>query len=293
MAERTTFIAEVSSNHSSDLERCLAFIDVAADIGADAAKFQLFRVDEMFAPEILARSERHRARKAWELPPAFLPELAARSRSRGIAFSCTPFYLEAVETLLPHVDFYKVASYELLWDDLLVEVARTGKPLVLSTGMATLAEVLHARDVVVKAGAREVTFLHCVSAYPTPPGDANLAAIRTLREATGFPSGWSDHSVDPAVIHRAVARWGASAVEFHIDLEGAGAEFASGHCWLPGAMRAVIGRLRRGEDFPTSDSCDGTGVKAPTADEVPERVWRADPSDGLRPFRSIRASWRP
>ncbi|MCP5432790.1 MAG: N-acetylneuraminate synthase family protein [Alphaproteobacteria bacterium] len=287
------FIAEVSSNHQGSLERCLAFVDKAAEIGADAVKFQLFRIDEMFAPEILARSDRHRARRAWELPPAFLPAIAARARAAGVAFSCTPFHLGAVAALEPHVAFYKIASYELLWDDLLRAVARTGKPLVLSTGMATLDEVLHARDVVREAGARDVTFLHCVSAYPMPRGEANLAAIATLREATGCKAGWSDHSVDPFIVHRAVGHWGASAVEFHLDLEGAGAEYEGGHCWLPERIAEVIAEVRSGAGHPTDASADGSGEKSPSASEMPERVWRADPSDGLRPFRSIRAGWRP
>lgn len=120
------FVAEVSSNHNRDLERCLGFIDKAADIGCDAVKFQLFRVEELFAPEILAKSEKHRKRKAWELPVEFLPALAARCHEAGIQFVCTPFYLDAVEELLPHVAFCRIASYELLWHALLIACAGTG-----------------------------------------------------------------------------------------------------------------------------------------------------------------------
>ncbi len=106
------FIAEVSSNHGRDLERSLALIDAAAAAGCDAVKFQLFKIDQLFAPEILERSEEHRRRKQWELPVEFLPELAARAHERGIEFGCTPFYLDAVAELEPHVNFYKVDSYE-------------------------------------------------------------------------------------------------------------------------------------------------------------------------------------
>ena len=142
----TQFIAEVSSNHHRDLERCFDFIDTAARIGCDAVKFQLFKIDQLFAPEILDKSETHRKRKDWELPTDFLTELAKRSADQGIQFSCTPFYLAAVAELEPHVDFYKIASYELLWDDLIRACARTGKPLI-STGMATLFEIQHAVDI--------------------------------------------------------------------------------------------------------------------------------------------------
>jgi N-acetylneuraminate synthase len=115
------FISEVSSNHSRDIERSKEFIKVSKDIGCDAVKFQLFKIDQLFAPEILAKSEEHRRRKDWELPIFFFKELSNYAHDIGISFTCTPFYLEAVKELEPYVDFYKIASYELLWDDLIIE----------------------------------------------------------------------------------------------------------------------------------------------------------------------------
>src|SRR5437773_10174124 len=97
------FVAEVSSNHHRDLDRCLAFVDAAAKLGCSAVKFQLFRVRELFAPEILAKSEEHRRRVQWELPVAFLSPLASRCREKGMQVACTPFYLEDVDGLLPSV----------------------------------------------------------------------------------------------------------------------------------------------------------------------------------------------
>jgi sialic acid synthase SpsE len=277
-----SFVAEVSSNHHRDLERCLEFIRTAAEIGCDAVKFQLFRVRELFAPEALRNDPKLLAREAWELPVGFLPELARCCHEAGILFSCTPFYLEAVGELLPFVDFYKIASYELMWDDLLKACARSGKPIVLSTGMATLPEVNHAYSILRSAGCRDLTLLHCVSSYPAEPEDCNLAAIATLRESCQCPVGWSDHSVDPGVIFRAVHRWGATMVEFHLDLEGQGAEFSAGHCWLPEAMRQVIAAVRTGM------LAEGDGQVGPALSEVKEREWRADPEDGLRPLRATR-----
>lgn len=281
------FIAEASSNHDRDLSRALAFVDAAADAGCDAVKFQLFKIDRMFAPEILSQSEKHRARKQWELPLAHLAPLAERCLKRGIQFSCTPFYLEAVAELRPFVSFYKVASYELLVTPLLEACAATGKPIVLSTGMATMDEIVAATNTLKRAGATDITVLHCVSAYPTPAAEANLSAIAAIREATGCKVGWSDHTRRPAVIERAVHRWGASAVEFHLDLEGEGAEYASGHCWLPGEIAPVIARLRE------SAVADGTGFKGPQPSELSDREWRADPADGMRPLRHIRTAWKP
>src|ERR1700744_976857 len=135
------FIAEASSNHGRDLSRAKAFVDAAADAGCAAVKFQLFKIDRMFAPEVRAQSPKHRAGAEWELPLSHLAPLAEHCSARKIQFSCTPFYLEAVDELAPFVDFYKVASYELLVSDLLKACARTGKPVVLSTGMATMEEI--------------------------------------------------------------------------------------------------------------------------------------------------------
>ncbi len=286
MPRAPIFIAEASSNHDRDLSRSLAFVDAAADAGCDAVKFQLFKIDRMFAPEILARSEKHRARKQWELPSAHLGPLAERCLRRGIQFSCTPFYLEAVEELRPFVAFYKIASYELLVTPLLEACARTGKPVVLSTGMATMDEIVAAANTLSHAGAADITLLHCVSAYPTPAEEANLAAIASIRDATGCKTGWSDHTRRPAVVERAVHRWGAMAVEFHLDLDGGGAEYSAGHCWLPGEIAPVIARIRE------SLVADGQGFKGPQPSELSDREWRADPSDGMRPLRPIRAEWK-
>jgi sialic acid synthase SpsE len=282
-----TFIAEASSNHAQDLSRALAFVDAAAECGCDAVKFQLFRLQELFAPEILAKSAVHRARAAWELPVAHLAPLAARAHERGIAFSCTPFYLAAVEELEPYVAFYKIASYELLWHGLLEACAKTGKPVIVSTGMATMPEIIAAIETLQGAGCRDITALHCVSAYPAPPEEANLSAMNAIRQSTHVPVGWSDHTRNPAVIERAVHRWGAAAVEFHLDLDGTGAEYASGHCWLPHEIAPVIARIREGE------RADGTGFKEPAAAELSDREWRTDPYDGLRPLRHIRQQWKP
>jgi N-acetylneuraminate synthase len=280
-----SFVAEVSSNHNRELDRCFRFVDAAAEIGCAAVKFQLFRVSELFAPEILAGSEKLRKREAWELPVAFLPDLAARCRAHGLQFGCTPFYLEAVAELLPHVDFFKIASYELLWSDLLRACAATGKPVVLSTGMATLAEVERAVALLRSTGCRDLTLLHAVSVYPAEPDTCNLAAIETMRRACNCAVGWSDHTVSPAVIGRAVHRWGASMIEFHLDLEGAGEEYATGHCWLPEEIRPVIATILAGV------SADGSGTKEPAGSELGEREWRADPVDGLRPLIATRKRW--
>jgi N-acetylneuraminate synthase len=280
------FIAEASSNHGRDIGRARAFVDAAAEAGCDAVKFQLFKIDRMFAPEILAQSPKHRARREWELPLSHLPRIAEHCSARKIQFSCTPFYREAVAELAPFVDFYKIASYELLVTDLLKACAQTRKPVALSTGMATLDEITAAARTLRDAGARDVTLLHCVSAYPTPASEANLSAIETIRSATGLPTGWSDHTRRPAVIERAVHHWDARVVEFHLDLDGKGAEYAAGHCWLPGEIAPVIARIRE------SLAADGSGFKEPQPSEKSDREWRADPADGMRPLKHVRRAYK-
>jgi N-acetylneuraminate synthase len=284
--DQPIFIAEASSNHGRDLDRARAFVDAAADAGCDAVKFQLFKIDRMFAPEILAQSPKHRARSEWELPLAHLAPLAEHCKARKIQFSCTPFYLEAVAELAPFVDFYKVASYELLVSDLLKACAATAKPMVLSTGMATMEEIAAAAETLKSAGACDITLLHCVSAYPTPASEANLSAIAAIRDTTGLKVGWSDHTRRPAVIERAVHHWNAAAVEFHLDLDGNGAEYAAGHCWLPEEIAPVIARIRE------AGIADGSGFKGPQPSELSDREWRADPADGMRPLRHVRRAYR-
>ena len=286
MDANPVFIAEASSNHGRDLDRARAFVDAAADAGCDAVKFQLFKIDRMFAPEILRQSPKHGARAEWELPLSHLAPLAEHCSARNIQFSCTPFYLEAVAELAPFVDFYKVASYELLVTDLLQACARTGKPVVLSTGMATMEEIAKAAATLTEAGATDVTLLHCVSAYPTPANEANLSAIRQIRDVTGLKTGWSDHTRRPAVIERAVHHWNAAVVEFHLDLDGQGAEYAAGHCWLPQEIAPVIARIR--ESF----IADGSGFKGPQPSELSDREWRADPNDGMRPLKHVRLAYK-
>lgn len=281
----TSFVAEVSSNHHCRLDRCLAFIEWAAKIGCTAVKFQLFKINELFAPEILTESVEHRRRHAWELPVPFLPWLAKRCREVGLRFACTPFYLDAIQELLPYVDFFKIASYEILWHELLEGCASTGKPVVLSTGMANLEEVRQAVGVLRNAGCMDLTLLHCVSGYPTPVTESNLAAIATMRQACDCPVGWSDHTVSAAVIYRAVHRWRATMIEFHLDLDGQGEEYRMGHCWLPEQIQYVI------ETVQSGTLADGSGEKVPACSELPDRDWRADPLDGLRPLSSERKKW--
>jgi N-acetylneuraminate synthase len=283
----TRLIAELGSNHNGDAARAMELVDRCAAAGAHAVKVQVFRIEDLFTPAVRAAHPELEARRAWELALDLLPPLRERCDARGLQLGATPFGLWAVEALLEYVDFLKVASYELLWHELIAACARTGRPLILSTGMATLDEVVAAVDVARASGADDLRLLHCVSGYPTPPEQANLAAIATLREATGCPVGWSDHSVDPAVVERAVRRWGATDIELHVDLDGQGNE-AGEHNWTLEALRRLAAVVDDAVEEQPFSPLDGSGEKVPQPVEQPDVAWRADPSDGLRPLLAAR-----
>ena len=292
--QKIDFIAEVSSNHNRDINRMKEFIYASKEVGCTGVKFQLFKIDELFSPEILAKSETHRKRKEWELPIEYIPELAELSHSLDLSFSCTPFYLEAVDILEPYIDFYKIASYELLWIDLFEKCGNTGKPIVFSTGMATFDEVETTLNCLIATEAKDITVLHCNSAYPTPIKDANLAGIKSLKKMIEtmhnqnqieIKVGYSDHTVSPAVIYRATHQYNVDFVEFHLDLDGKGEEYKAGHCWLPDQISEVIANLNLGLE------ADGQEIFEPSISELPDRGWRADPADGLRPLLKIRESF--
>jgi N-acetylneuraminate synthase len=282
MSRFPKYIAEVSSNHDQDLSRIIDFIDASADIGCDAVKFQLFQVEKLFSADTIKNMPAVMERKKWELPLEFMPEIKKRCVEKKILLGCTPFYLEAVDELAEFVDFYKVASYELLWLDLIEKCAQMPHPLIISTGMANMDEIRNAHEAATKHKKDDLAFLHCESSYPVKVEETNLAAIKYLKDQLGCHVGWSDHSRDLAVILRAALKWDAEIFEFHLDLDSKGAEYSSGHCWLPAELANAISLIEIGKH------ADGVPSKFPGDSESHDRNWRADPSDGLRPLKVIR-----
>ncbi len=286
----TRFIAELGSNHNRDAERIEQLLRASALSGADAAKVQVFRIEDLFAPAALEARPELRARVAWEFPTELLAETAATARRFGLEFGATPFGLWAIAELEPRVDFFKIASYEILWHELISECSSTGLPLIISTGMATIDEIDSAVAAAEAAGVTQLTLLHCVSGYPTPPEQCNLSAIQTLRDRYGCKVGWSDHSVNSDVVERAVSRWQASDIEVHVDLNGDGFE-AGEHNWTFAQLAGVVTRCSRGGVASvTRQEMDGTGQKRPMPAEESDIDWRADASDGLRPLLATRQS---
>lgn len=217
-------VAEAGSNHNGSFEQALRLIDVAAEAGADAVKFQHFKASKLY-PRSAGESDYLKTSRSiyeiireMEMPDEWIPRLAEYCRKRGIAFLFTPFDEQSADLLEPHVPAYKVASYEMTHTPLLRHLARKGKPLIISTGTAMLDEVLRAVDVVLKEGNREIVLLQCTASYPTPLEAMNVRALVTMRQATGCLAGLSDHSSDPIVAPMAAATLGACVIEKHLTL---------------------------------------------------------------------------
>jgi sialic acid synthase SpsE len=218
-------IAEIGLNHSGSVERALAMVDAAAAAGASAVKLQTIDADRLVssgspAPAHVKAASLRDFFRTFELNWDGHRAVASRARRLGMAVMTTPFFEAAVPELEAlGFDAFKIASGDLTYDGLIAAAARTGAPLVISTGMAELEEVRHALQVARAAGAGGVGILHCVSAYPTPVDDENLRAVTTLANACGVPVGLSDHGRG---LHSAVAAvaLGADLYERHFVLGG-------------------------------------------------------------------------
>lgn len=223
-------VAEMSGNHNRRLERALELVDAAAAAGAHAIKLQTYTADSLTLDVSAADFVVQDPRSLWAgrtlhslyaeaaTPREWHPAIFARARERGIAAFSTPFDESAVEYLETlDVPCFKIASFEIVHLPLIRKAASTGKPLVISTGMATKQEISDAVDEARRSGCRELVLLKCTSEYPALPGDANLNTIRDMEARYGCPVGLSDHSLGTAVAVAAVAL-GASVVEKHLTL---------------------------------------------------------------------------
>jgi N-acetylneuraminate synthase len=220
------FIAEAGVNHNGSLERALELVDIAAAAGADAIKFQTFDADRLATRDAPKAGYQQAATGAEESQHAMLARLQLdaaahralmqRCEERGILFLSTPFDERAADLLADlGVAAYKTPSGELTNLPFLAHVARFGRPMIVSTGMATLAEVENAVTAIrTAAPATPVVLLHCVSNYPATAASANLRAMETLARAFGVPVGYSDHTLGIDVALASVAL-GACVLEKH------------------------------------------------------------------------------
>lgn len=214
------FIAEIGSNHINDLEHTLKLIERLAKNGANGIKFQLFTADGLYSRNTpVFPGEKKRpfdVAKGVELSSTWLPGLKSATEKLGADFICSPFSIEEVETLKKiNVCSYKIASSEIN-DVLLIEhIAKIGKPILLSTGMASLKDIELALETINHHGSCEVILLQSTSLYPTPPNEVNLNAMKTLNATFGCEVGFSDHTLGIHIPLAAVAL-GARIIEKHV-----------------------------------------------------------------------------
>jgi len=231
--KRPYIVAEMSGNHNGSLDRALALVDAAADAGADAIKIQTYTADTMTVDVKEPRFQISKGHELWSgeylyqlyerahTPWDWHEPIFERARSRGITPFSSPFDRTAVE-LLEKLDapFYKIASSEITDLPLIRLCANTGKPVIISTGMASVKEIAAAVEAAQGAGATDVTVLSCTASYPAPPEETNLRRIPVLAQMLEVPIGLSDHTLGIGVPVAAVA-FGAVLIEKHVTLDRA------------------------------------------------------------------------
>lgn len=289
-------IGEIGCNHDGDLAQARALIDVAAEARCDAVKFQLFRADVLYPTSDPA----HAVLKSNELPRGWVPLLSEYALGKGVQFLASPFDVEAVGVLeAVGVGFYKVASSELRNTRLLLSIARTCKPVFMSTGMCTLAEISEAIDLLDANGCPEIVLLHCYSVYPTPIEDVNLRVMDTLHHTFGREVGLSDHSLGITVPIAAAAR-GARAVEKHFTLSRSLSGPDHGYALEPTELAEMVQRIRdveRALGTPVKklhplevEYCRLDGIYTSRDLAAGERI-SADDVVVRRPFRGVAARY--
>jgi N-acetylneuraminate synthase len=272
---RVFVIAEAGVNHNGDPSLARALVDVAVAAGADAVKFQTFRVDRLLTRRAAKAEYQRRATGSeqsqyemlarLELSPADHEMLLAYCTRVGIEFTSTPFDPESARFLARlGVRRLKISSGDITNLPMLEVVGGLGLPVVLSTGMADMAEVEAAVATLRTAGVADLALLHCVSNYPADPALTNLRAMDTLAQAFGTPVGLSDHSIGSTVAIAAVAR-GAAYLEKHFTLDRSLPGPDHQASLLPDELRALVAAVREVE------AALGDGVKRPVASELPVR----------------------
>jgi N,N'-diacetyllegionaminate synthase len=264
-------IAEAGVNHNGSVERALELVDVASNCGADAVKFQTFKAASLASPSAakaeyqlqdgsVDESQLEMLRRL-ELPAAAFARLKARCDQRGILFLSTPFEEESAD-LLESLDVpaFKIASGEITNLPFLKAISRKKRPILLSTGMATLSEVASAVDTIRSEGNPDLALLQCTSNYPADPATANLRAMLTMRDVFDVPAGYSDHTMGIEVALAAVAL-GAAVVEKHLtlnhDLPGPDHKASL----TPVEFRSLVDGIR------VVEKALGSGIKQPATSE--------------------------
>ena len=210
----TFIIAEAGSNHNVDINMAKKLIDAASDAKADAVKFQIFKSNLLSSD----KKEKYILRD-YEFKRSWISKLDAYAKKKNIIFLATPFDLEAVDALdAIDIPAFKIASGDLTCTHLIEYIAKKKKPIFLSVGLGTIAEIKAAIETINQNGNKNVAILHCNVSYPTNPEDVNLNVIKTLRDLFSNPIGFSDHTLGISVPVASIAL-GACVIEKHFTLD--------------------------------------------------------------------------
>lgn len=253
-------VAEIGLNHDGSVDRALALVDAAAAAGASAVKLQTLDAAALVAanapaPAHVAATSLVDFFRRFELNEEAHARVVQRARAHGLAVLATPLSEDGVDLLeRVGIDAYKIASGDITWEALIRKTARTNKPVVISTGMASLSEVQRAVFWASHAGRGGVALLHCVSAYPVPTGSENLRAIATLGLSCGAIVGLSDHGADGFALPLAVAM-GAAIYERHLVLTAADDSVDAEVSSTPNELAALVRTAAR------TTAALGTGIK--------------------------------
>ena len=269
-------IAEIGGNHEGDFAYAERLTDLAIGAGADVVKFQVYYADDLVNRR--ESPDRHAHFQRFELAPEQHVRLAERCAAAGVDYLASVWSTAPLEWLDAYLPFYKIGSGDLTAHDLLRDFAARGKPMVLSTGLSTIDEVVAAVEVVRSvddgfAGGDRLAVLQCTSTYPLPKQDANLRAIDTIRRHTGATVGYSDHTTDTQAMAAAVAM-GAEVLEFHFTDTKEGKTFRDHHVSL---TPEELGRFT--VELDDLQLLLGSGTKEPLPSEIeaghPESFRRA------------------
>jgi N-acetylneuraminate synthase/N,N'-diacetyllegionaminate synthase len=297
-------IAEAGVNHNGDPELAHRLIDVAAEAGADAVKFQTFEPEKLASPEAAMSAYQSEGESAGDtqlemlralaLPREAYRELMQHAAERGLIFISTAFEESSGDFLEElGVPAFKLSSDDVINLPLLVHLSHKGLPMILSTGMADLAEVVAGVETIRAHGNAPLALLHCISRYPAEADECNLRAMETLRRACATPVGWSDHTLGIDISLAAVAL-GADLLEKHYTLDRSLPGPDHQASLEPEEFGQMVACIRRVQ------SALGDGVKAPREAELVEAVlgrkslhWRASLPGGTVVGREHVIALRP
>ncbi|MDP3741946.1 MAG: N-acetylneuraminate synthase family protein [Candidatus Micrarchaeota archaeon] len=215
----TFIIAEAGSNHNRDILLAKKLIDAAAEAGADAIKFQLFKADKLYVPSAGSADYLKNNKnifdiiKSMEMPYEWLPELSEYATSNNLVFLSSVFDEESADIFSKFSPAFKIASYEVTHLPLIKYVAKKNKPMIISTGLANIGEMQEALGACFQVGNKNVALLHCIAQYPANPEIANLNVIKTMKLAFDVPIGYSDHTFDPTAAPEVAVALGAKIIE--------------------------------------------------------------------------------